>query len=420
MAKQAQRLQQDLSKVNKQIVDEWWNREIEKTRIEKGEFAARLMELDRDLAQRRSKGQDEIQITRFKEDQKKRIEIDRIRAVQAVEDAIRQGRERAETSRAETVRGRAERGIERGSRDYAGTQKAREAVDVIEETQTKAAMKREIEQVELDAKLNIELRVQLQATIKAIRDRYAAEKEARDEARRQRDEDFREKEEQQKRTDVIATAQRAQKSREFQLEGLKQQQAEGVEVSDQIIRVLRERYDMAVKIINAEAARNSIGKEGADLAQIEADRKMQILELTRSSTQEMREQLKLKRAEEDKRKEPFFKGGVMTFEEAQELEKKRSEENQARYRRMVEKEKMRTGGVGPMDREVAAKLGVPLEVQNAAFNPVNVKIDPIDFNLNLTLTQPDGTKTTARASTSTDRKNENKKTPESQKGKPKN
>lgn len=402
----------------KDIVEENRKGQIEITRIEQGESAARLLELDHEVAQRRLRGQDEVDITKWKEDQKRQIELNRIKEVQDAENAIQQQKEAAATQRGQARLGKEEWELGRGDRDFGGVRAAREALDAIEDANANAAMDREIKQAQQAASGNVTLTAKLKETMKAIRDRYKAEKEARDQARGQRNTELSEQEETTRRQDQIDIAKQGQSMRDFKIDGLKEMQDQGTDVSDQIIQALKDRYDMAVKIINAEAENAKVGKDAIDAAKIEADRKMQILELSKAATKEMREQLALKKAAEDKKKADYFASGPMTLEQSQAQDKARSEESRKRYQGMVNKEKLRSGqGINPLDRDAANKLGIPTDVQNPMFNPISVDVKPIKLDITMTLKQPGAGTTSQRVQTSTDKKNENKKSNTNQKGK---
>lgn len=414
------KLYEEEVKLRRQVFEVRRDAAIEITRFEKGEAAARLLELDKEIEERRLRGHREVDIKRWSENQKKLIEVARIREVQEIEDAIMQRREKRAEEIARTALDRANFELSRGRGSFEDVREANKGMDKAEDASAKRSMEAEIRDAQQQAAENVVLAQRLNETTKAIKERYAAEVAGRKEARRQRDEDLKQREEERLRQGTLNQTETQLQQRDAQLERLKEQQQAGANVGNLIAQRMRERYELAIAQVKAEAEAAKIGKDAIDRAKIEADARQKILQLTKDSTKEMAEQIKMQQeAERAKKSEFTFKGGTMTAEEIDALYKQRSEESRRRYENMLGGGSSRVLGSDKDMQAAAGKLGIPPELLNQILNPNAIKFEPIEILCDFNVKYPDGTVDKKRLQTSTERKNEdNKFSDTNQRGKP--
>lgn len=394
--------------------------EIETTRITQGEAAARLMEIQKEYDGRKLAGADEGKLRIWWDDQVKKNMLANFAEEMAAARALTDARMEAASIRAGTRTSKANYDMEHGTGSFGDIRDANANQDGLDQQAADIKLQRDIQ----DAKKADEARDKgvastLKKQIAAIKERYEAEKAAREEDHRQRDADIETREKKKASDETIGRGEINRGAYDAQLEDLYTRQGEGSDVNADIQRVLRDRYQNEVAIIRAKAEAAKMNVDAAEQRRIEMQATQDILKVTRDMTAEMAKQIAMKKAAEDKKKNTsFFGNGAMSAEDYDALQKQRDAETRQKYQDMVGKERRRAGGVSEATRDAANKLGIPSEVQDQVFNPVNVKVEPIQVDVNLTLTEPGGRVTTIRRQTSTDQKNEDTKTPQSTRGGP--
>lgn len=408
-------------KLRHQVVKERRAAEIEVTRITKGEHAAKLAMLNDETREKKKAGWAMADITKWRVQRELEIERDRVEGIREIERQITDMHAQASQDRVNTAREAAEWSYSRGG-SFGDLTGAIGAADKEEDQRAREARDRAREDIETRATTEIEVAKNKQKLLAAIEQQYREQQAARDQARRRRDTELEEKEQQRKAEINISSSELEVARQQTALEVLREQQAQGADVHNQIVQLLREQYQMEMAIIIAKAEAEKIGKSAEQQALIDKQTKQAVLELTRRQTEEMQKQLDMKNQEESaKKNKMFFQGGHMTWEQMQELDKERAEESRRKYENMVNKDRIRGGGMlgGKSMQDAANKLGVPGELQTQAFRVIvpPVKVEPIQINGTFTLVDSYGNKQTVRTQTSTEKKNEDTKSQTNQKGK---
>lgn len=405
-------------KLRQQVVKERRSAEIEVTRITKGEHAAKLAMLNDETREKKKAGWAMADITKWRVQRELEIERDRVEGIREIERQITDMHAQASQDRVNAAREAAEWSYNRGG-SFGDLMGAIGAADKEEDQRAREARDRAREDIETRATTEIEVAKNKQKLLAAIEQQYREQQAARDQARRRRDTELEEKEQQRKAEINISSSELEVARQQTALEVLREQQAQGVDVHNQIVQLLREQYQMEMAIIIAKAEAEKIGKSAEQQALIDKQTKQAVLELTRRQTEEMQKQLDMKKQEESaKKNKMFFQGGHMTWEQMQELDKERAEESRRKYENMVNKERQRQYGPGSRSAaEAASKLGVPGELRQSTIFIPPVKVEPIQINGTFTLVDAYGNKQTIRTQTSTEKKNEDTKSQTNQKGK---
>lgn len=405
-------------KLRQQVAKERRSAEIEVTRITKGEHAAKLAMLNDETREKKKAGWAMADITKWRVQRELEIERDRVEGIREIERQITDMHAQASQDRVNAARDAAEWSYNRGG-SFGALTGAIGAADKEEDQRAREARDRAREDIETRATTEIEVAKNKQKLLAAIEQQYREQQAARDQARRRRDTELEEKEQQRKAEINISSSELEVARQQTALEALREQQAQGVDVHNQIVQLLREQYQMEMAIIIAKAEAEKIGKSAEQQALIDKQTKQAVLELTRRQTEEMQKQLDMKKQEESaKKNKMFFQGGHMTWEQMQELDKERNEESRRKYENMVNKERQRQYGPGSRSAaEAASKLGVPGELRQSTIFIPPVKVEPIQINGTFTLVDAYGNKQTIRTQTSTEKKNEDTKSQTNQKGK---
>lgn len=408
-------------KLRHQVVKERRAAEIEVTRITKGEHAAKLAILNDETKEKKKAGWAMADITKWRVQRELEIERDRLEGIREIERQITDIKTQAEQARVEAAREAAEWSYNRGG-SFAGYMGETADADAAEDARAREARDRAKEDIEARAMTEVEVAKNKTKIIEAIEQQYREQQAARDAARERRNTEMMEKEKQRQAEITIGNAEADAARNQSDIEILRQQQEKGLDVHDQIVQRLREQYQLEVAIIVAKAEAEKIGKSAEQQAIIDKQTKQAVLEVTRRQTEEMQKQLDIKKQEDNARKNKmFFKGGHMSWEEMQELDKEREAESRRKYENMVNKDRLRGGGMlgGKSMQDAANKLGVPGELQAQAFRVIvpPVKVEPIQINGTFTLVDSYGNKQTVRTQTSTEKKNEDTKSQTNQKGK---
>lgn len=421
MKAEANKLYVEEIKLRHQVVKERRGAEIEITRITKGEHAAKLAILNDETKEKKRAGWAQADIAKWRARREIEIERDRVEAVREIERQITDIKAQANQTRVEAAREAAEWSYNRGG-SFGGYMGEVTASDAEEDARARQERDRAKEDIETRATTEVDVAKNKTKILEAIDQRYREQQSTREAARGRRDTEMMEREKQRQAEITIGNAEADAARNQSDIEMLRQQQEKGLDVHEQIVQRLREQYQLEVAIIIAKAEAEKIGKSVEQQAIIDKQAKQAVLEVTRRQTEEMQKQLDIKKQEDNaKKNKMFFKGGHMTWEEMQELDKEREAESRRKYENMVNKDRMRGGGMlgGKTMQDAANKLGVPGELQAQAFRVIvpPVKVEPIQINGTFTLVDTYGNKQTTRVQTSTEKKNEDTKSQTNQKGK---
>lgn len=425
-AKAGSAKQKENAKLELEIWQNQQKAEREITGFTQSEFAKRREELEKHAAEWKKQGLLDVQIAKKRSHELIQIATDESIALAEIDRRIADMKADAAQTKLGTRISKAESDIANGGTDFEELKAAREANDAAEDMIAKNALTRAIQDEKDKAAVSVLERSKSEKVIAALKEKFDAEQAKRDEDRRQRNINAAVEVLQAEKDATRSSRTGAIKVKGYdaQLTQLQaQQEASGVDNSEQIIQVLKNRYQTEIAMITKTAyAAAEKAKAAGDMEEalaIEQEKTQAILDLTRSTTAEVQKQIDLKKAAEDKKKNSFFFAqGTMSAEEYDKMDKARSDDMRSKYKQSVLREQMRTGGVSKETRDAANKLGVDSNLQNAAFNPNAVEIKPIDINVKVDLVDPNGKTTTVRKATSTEAKNTQTKNSSTQRGKP--